>query len=199
MARKKGKTLSPVENFFENELPARFREIKEKLTPEQKGVEVILAFQLSGEGGGEYEVEYSKGDLSIRKGISGKADMTYIQPWEYWWKGMQGEAGLLDPSMRAISQDFTRLSPLLAKRVKEIRGTIRFEIYEGEKICWWVVIKFSPQAGDTPQTTVRLDEETARTLREGKLTHQQAFMAGKIRIEGDMNLALQVGSLSMIR
>ncbi len=60
-------------------------------------------------------------------------------------------------------------------------------------------LKFGSEAPEEPQTVVKVEEEAAKLIRAGTLTPQQAFMSGKMRIEGDMNLALQVGSLTMIR
>ena len=45
---------------------------------------------------------------------------------------------------------------------------------------------------DTADTTIRVDAQAYRELREGKLEPQEAFLAGKIAVEGDMQRAMQL-------
>jgi putative sterol carrier protein len=47
---------------------------------------------------------------------------------------------------------------------------------------------FSPPA----DTAIRVDTEAYRELRAGKLDPQEAFLAGKIAVEGDMQKAMQL-------
>jgi len=50
----------------------------------------------------------------------------------------------------------------------------------------------SGDSGDRADTTIRVDAQAYRALREGKLEPQQAFLAGKIAVEGDMQRAMQL-------
>lgn len=45
---------------------------------------------------------------------------------------------------------------------------------------------------DEPDCTIRVDDEAYRDLRAGALPAQEAFMSGRIAIEGDMQLAMQL-------
>lgn len=50
----------------------------------------------------------------------------------------------------------------------------------------------SSHGGDGADTTIRVDAQAYRELREGRLEPQEAFLAGKIAIEGDMQRAMQL-------
>jgi hypothetical protein len=200
MPRRSPKSHSPVKEFFEKTLPARFAEVRDRLTEDQKKVRISLGFRLLGKGGGEYSLRMEGGELTIHPSIPAEGvDLRITQPWEHFLATLQGEGGLGDPTLRMYNQDPTRLSPLLAQRIQAIRGTIRFSVLVGEEENWWLLAQFGDNAPEEPQTRVTIAEADARLLRSGSLNPQQAFMAGKIRILGDMNLALQVGSLTMIR
>lgn len=48
---------------------------------------------------------------------------------------------------------------------------------------------------DDPSVTLRLSEDTLRALMAGDTNGMQAFMAGELRVEGNMMLATQLSSL----
>ena len=59
--------------------------------------------------------------------------------------------------------------------------------------------KSSPTAVDNADTeadcTVKTTMENFIKIAEGDLNPQMAFMTGKLRVEGDMSLAMQLGSI----
>jgi putative sterol carrier protein len=50
----------------------------------------------------------------------------------------------------------------------------------------------SEEAANAPNTSIRVDADAYRELRSGALQPQDAFLAGKIQVEGDMQLAMQL-------
>ena len=48
---------------------------------------------------------------------------------------------------------------------------------------------------DDPSVTLRLSEETMHALMNGDTNGMQAFMAGELRVEGNMMLATQLSNL----
>ena len=49
--------------------------------------------------------------------------------------------------------------------------------------------------GENPNVTLIMDSETLKGITSGETDGMQAFMAGKLRAEGDMMLAMKLGEL----
>ena len=74
----------------------------------------------------------------------------------------------------------------------------QFNIEDGEK--YYLVVKdgacaVHPGESDSPNVTLIMDTETLAGVMTGETDGMQAFMAGKLRAEGDMMLALKLGEL----
>jgi putative sterol carrier protein len=108
--------------------------------------------------------------------------------------GEVARAGALDSDEAAIQATST-----VSKRVEDVLA--------GRKITCHVTLKDVPDLGDVvikfglnvteppekPAFTATIKYDDLEELREGKLTGQQLFMGGKIRMAGDYSVALQVG------
>jgi putative sterol carrier protein len=80
------------------------------------------------------------------------------------------------------------------EQIAAVGGTLCFEL-TGEG-GFQLLAKLGDAApgdsGDRADTTIRVEAQAYRELREGKLEPQQAFLAGKIAVEGDMQRAMQL-------
>ena len=87
-----------------------------------------------------------------------------------------------------------------SKLVEKINGSFRFLI-ENDTGCWLVNLKSNPPSiaiGDRKtkaDVTLRLSDNDFVAIVEGNLNSQQAFMKGKLKIKGNMNLAMKLESL----
>ena len=72
-------------------------------------------------------------------------------------------------------------------------GSVKFVI-EGEGAVRIDAAGASADDGEA-DCTVSADAETFRSLLEGDLDPTAAFMSGKLRVEGDMGLAMKLGSI----
>lgn len=83
---------------------------------------------------------------------------------------------------------------------KQINAVYQFEL-SGEGGGTWVVdLKSDPpsvKAGPSPdaQCTISMSAQDFMAVVEGKLNAQMAFMQGKLKIKGDMGLAMKLNKI----
>jgi putative sterol carrier protein len=89
---------------------------------------------------------------------------------------------IIDAAVAALSEKFTGGFGGTAKFVIEDEGAVLLDA-DGVR------------AGDAPaDVTLTADVETFRAILEGDTNPTAAFMSGKLRVDGDMGLAMQLGS-----
>jgi len=89
-----------------------------------------------------------------------------------------------------INQAVTLLSEKLAG--VEIGGTVKFDI-EGEGAV--MVDDSGVRAGDEEaDVTLSADPDTFQGMMEGETNPTSAFMTGKLRVDGDMGMAMKLAS-----
>jgi sterol carrier protein 2 len=91
-----------------------------------------------------------------------------------------------------------------ADYVKKINGVFCFKLKSGDKEGVWVVdakngngsVSFNPAGkGDV---TISMEDENLVQLMTGKLNPQQAFFQGKLKIAGNMGLAMKLQQLQPV-
>ncbi|MCB0220656.1 MAG: SCP2 sterol-binding domain-containing protein [Chrysiogenetes bacterium] len=106
--------------------------------------------------------------------------------------GDQLDADISGPAKMAAGM----LSPDKAEQVRsQLQGTMKFTITTNDGKEESIAIGFNGIDIDTPTCTIKTTEGEMNEMREQQMPPQQAFMAGKIRLEGDMSLAMQAGML----
>ena len=77
------------------------------------------------------------------------------------------------------------------EQIAAVGGTLCFEL-TGEGGFRLLARLGDAAPTDAADTTIRVDAQAYRELRDGKLEPQEAFLAGKIAVEGDMQRAMQL-------
>jgi hypothetical protein len=78
--------------------------------------------------------------------------------------------------------------------VRQISGRLAFEIDGRRRRRWTLDVGFG-RAGVSagrPRTTVRIDAATFEGVRAGSMAPMQALLDGRLKIEGDRALAMQL-------
>jgi hypothetical protein len=129
-----------------------------------------LRLSLSGQGGGDWELRVEDGQLTVervRRTLGARpadlADLLFAQ-----------------------AQDMDLL--------EKLDGRIKFELEGRRRRRWSVDAAFGPagmRAGQ-PRTTVSIDSGTCEKLAARVLTPLQALLAGRLHVDGDRVLAMQV-------
>ncbi len=99
-----------------------------------------------------------------------------------------------------IKEIFERIANVDAARIQGINGVILFEL-SGEGGGKWTLAladgKAKLEEGETasPDVTISMDASDFVAMTSGELNAVSAFMQGKIRISGDMSLAMRLQSI----
>jgi putative sterol carrier protein len=81
-----------------------------------------------------------------------------------------------------------------------VNATIQYDITGDGGGTWHAVIKdgtcaVNAGAAGTPNLTLTMSSQDWLDMIGGKLSGQMAFMSGKLKLKGDMGLAMKVGSI----
>ncbi|MDX1650693.1 MAG: SCP2 sterol-binding domain-containing protein [Myxococcota bacterium] len=204
---------SPMEarEFMERWLPQAFAEAE--LPPGSDAVRVRLGVLLEGEGGGEWVCHIEGGRMRVEAGSREDAAFTIVQPVHDWrgalWESRggavgQGAAAFFRPGSAPPpgSQGPTGGAPsgrALAE-MEKLQGVIRMLVVgEDEGPGEWRV-DFKLGTGPIPEeptTTIRIQAEDAAAMQRGELDPMTAFMTGRMQVEGDMTLMMQMQAIQM--
>lgn len=81
-----------------------------------------------------------------------------------------------------------------------LNATYLFDISGSNGGKWTLVInggkcELKPGASGNPSVTISISDQDWLAIQKGKLNSQMAFMMGKLRVQGDMGLAMKLQSM----
>jgi putative sterol carrier protein len=185
------------EAFFTTWLPAQV----DRARAAASASPLVLRVRLDGEGGGAWDLQVGADGLavSVADGDDAGADLLLAQSVADWRAVVVGEAGApaLVPGSAQVADLFAggALAQVQAQAAL-LKGTLRLELggFGASARTWALVVRFGKQATVVPaDTTIRTDAATYAEIQRGELAPAQAFFAGKVLIEGNAGLAMQVG------
>ena len=103
--------------------------------------------------------------------------------------------------MPTIEETFDGLkSRFIPDKAAGTDAVIQWEISGDGGGTWYAVIKdstctISPGAASNPDLTLQLSVQDWLDMNAGKTTRQMLFMTGKLKLKGEIALALKLGSL----
>jgi putative sterol carrier protein len=198
----------PAAEFFGDFLPRAFAEAG--LPPGSEDLDVRLGVELTGEGGGEWVFHVANGAVSVAQAPRAATAFTVRQSVADFrgalWEGRGGAIArqamsIFRPGERPPAREPGSLappSPAALALLGGVVGLIRVVVAGGPGGDWQVEFKLGPGAiPEAPSTTVTIAAEDAEQMERGELNPLDAFMAGRIRIEGDVALLLQLQAAQM--
>lgn len=197
----------PAEYFGER-LPEQFnRALREQERAAQtaqrvlegmRAVDATLRFEVRGEGGGCFFLNVEAGRLSCAEAPAHPPVLTLVADRPDFDRllrdagdsalGFLGGLSGLAGEMKLTRQ---RLEALAG-----VAGCLHFEVTGEDGFVLLTHLGEGPLP-DEPTTTIRIDPEVYAELQAGRLDAQNAFMSGKIDVQGDMQLAMQIALAAM--
>jgi putative sterol carrier protein len=90
-----------------------------------------------------------------------------------------------------------------ADKAAGVNATIQYDISGDQGGTWHAVIKdgtctVNSGAATSPNLTLGMSAQDWLDMVGGKLSGQMAFMSGKLKLKGDMGLAMKIGGLFQV-
>ena len=188
-----------ADQIIESWLPDAFAAAPRRPPPDSPSVRVSL----SGQGGGDWDISAAEEALRVHRRDPGPRRGSNHDDPDIWLR--QSAADFLallrdDPDLPALLQPDVDLVDLLCVDegkiglLAQIDGRISFEIEGRRRRRWAIDVAFGPSGmrAGRPRATVRVDSRTCEELSRGSLAPLQALLAGRLQVEGDRALVMQV-------
>ena len=175
------------EQFFEELLPAGFAAQAEAGAAPQASF--TIGYTLIGDGGGSWLMTVADGRMTAAKG-PGAANLAFTVSVDDWRDAVLARNGaqlaLLLPAQRPGRPDNSA-------KAMALKGTMALELArDGEP--YKVEMCFNGSAA--PRTIMKMALVEYIAMQEGRLNGQEAFMTGKLRVEGDLAFLMQIAALT---
>ena len=106
--------------------------------------------------------------------------------------------------MPTVKETFDLMpSKFRADKAAGVNATIQYEITGDQGGTWHAIIKdggcaVNSGAATNPNLTLTMASQDWLDMISGKLSGQMAFMSGKLKLKGDMGLAMKVGGMFQV-
>lgn len=176
------------EVFFQQLLPMGFEQ--QAQTGAAVPTDFTMLYRLTGDGGGDWLVTIRDGKLTAQPG-AGEAVLTFTMSTDDWRDAVLGRNGaslaLLLPQSRPGRPDNSG-------RARTLRGTVAQELSREAAEPFRLEMTFN--GATQPRTVLKMKIQDFIDMNVGKLNGQEAFMTGRMRIEGDMAFLMQIAALT---
>ncbi len=176
--------ITPAE-FFEKVVPEGFAAEAAENAPQD---DATLAYVVTGDGGGEWLLKISGGKMTVER-AKGEALVTYTVSATDAKDAINSRNGATPALLVPPRRPGQRAGAGAA--VKALRGTVEQNLTRPAGDPFKIEICFNGAATPRTKLTVALADQLA--MADGKMNPQEAFMTGKLKVEGDMGFMMQVG------
>ncbi len=171
--------------FFEQLLPLGFAAQASAGAPD-----AVLAYRLTGEGGGEWTVRIAGGAMTVARGAA-DAQLAFTLSVADWRDAVLGRNGA---ALALILPQGRQARPEAGARALQLKGTLAQELSREGAEPFRIELCFN--GAPTPRTLIRMKLQDYLDMQAGKLNGQELFMTGRLRVEGDLPFLMQVAALT---
>jgi hypothetical protein len=180
-----------IVDFFETWLPAAYRATNRHAPSDAP----VVRATLSGEGGGAWDLQAQDDLLAVEPAGRDAPGVWLRQPAADFRAAFDGSPDLptlIPPGWSAL--DLLFLDPRDIELMRQVDGRALVELAGKRARRWSLDVAFGKKgvAAGRPRTTVRLDGTTYEGLQTGTVPPVQALLNGRLTVEGDRTLAMQL-------
>jgi hypothetical protein len=195
--------MSDPRTFYTQQLPIQWNralreqeraaEAARRVLEGMRAVNATLRVDVQGEGGGTFYLNVANGVLAAADSAAHAPFLTLVQDRPA-FERIVAEAG--DSALGFLGglsglSGEMKLTQARVEQLRELAGCVRFELTGDGGFALLAHFGGGPVPGQ-PNATIRVDGDAYRALRGGELNPQEAFVTGKIQVEGDMQLAMSL-------
>ncbi len=179
--------------FFEEFVPETFREIiSENPIPGMEDTYLTLQVRLTGEGGCQYGITVRDArEMEVKEGELENPMLTIVAPYLAWRAAISGQIKgaemFYNPARFAQMVDRE-----MYETARTTSGTVIFKPVLGEGLD--VSIKIIFNGAEQPSVTLSASPEVFYEMTSGTLSGPEAFLQGKLKIEGDLTFAMRLNA-----
>ena len=189
--------------FYAERIPAQFNAMLdaqaklgadgERVLNDMKAVDATIRVDVRGDAGGTFFLNIAGGVMSPGNDASHAPFLTLVQE-RTAFDRLASEAGdsalALLGGLSGLAGEM-KLTKTRIDNLALVKGAILFEVTGDRGFA--LVTHFGPDpVPDEPNTKISVDAEAYGALRAGQLDPQSAFLEGKIAIDGDIQMAMQL-------
>jgi putative sterol carrier protein len=195
-----------VKQFFSEWLPEQLTGFSDIINQVGGDIQAGLSFRIEGDQGGDFSTKIEQGEVKVSEGLLDDALVTLMMAQKDFLAVITGErkmamqmpggGGGKEPDVSEIPKQLQNTIDTL----KGVEGMLMFQITDPGEGDFAVKLKFAgpkEKLGADPDVTISIAKEDADAMAKGDLNPQAAFMSGKIKIDGDMGLLMQMAPLMM--
>jgi len=179
------------EQFFEQLLPMGFAAQAQTGSDGGTPREATMQYHVTGPGGGDWTLVIKGGEMKTSKGTC-DANVTFTVSIDDWRDAVLARDGA---SLGLILPQPRPGKPDNSARALGLKGTMGLELSREGKDPFKVEMCFNNAA--TPKTVIKMKLSEYADMQTGKLNGQEAFMTGKLKVEGDLGFLMQIGQMMM--
>lgn len=178
--------------FFTAWLPAEL----ERLGSGSNIPEMLVRIELAGEGGGAWDLHMVEGSLQVGPPDPAAQPLVRLDMTEQDWRAIVvGEPGPVDLTPPSASPtDLLFVDSAARQLLATVQGTYLFAVHHYNGRTWRLRATFGGEPPtEQPVATISIEAETYAAILARELAAPEAYFNGKITIEGDAGLGMQVG------
>jgi hypothetical protein len=187
--------------FWKEWLPKSLKDFFQVIRDNAGDLEAVLSVRVEGDGGCDWSVLVSRGEVELREGLIPGATVTLALSEKDFHDAVVGRRDALIPGTNPLEGELVpaEIAAAIQRTVsvlEKIKGSLLFVAAHPED-PFKCLLRFQGEFKDSPDSVVTIDQDYLQEMKVSGIGIVAAFMSGRIRVEGAMDLILNFAPLVM--